>query len=126
MAEERAKAKGAKGPRAKAEKSAPTLVPAGFFALRSPLLPFDELEAWGEGLEGRAASADPARLLGALAADRARLRDRLRRALERPEVREALFIAAPGIDAAFDRWIKDPDSESGQKVERTLVRYFSR
>src|SRR5918911_221544 len=35
--------------------------PSGFFAFRTPLLPFDELLAWGEGLQapGRAAQ-DPA------------------------------------------------------------------
>src|SRR5581483_7016520 len=70
--------------------------PSGFFALRTPLLPFDELLAWGEGLEApraplppapsppggegrmRGAGGDPARLEQALAADRLRLRARLR------------------------------------------------
>ena len=28
------------------------VVPSGFFALRTPLLPFDELLVWGDGLEG--------------------------------------------------------------------------
>lgn len=86
-------------------------VAAGFFAFRTPLLPFAELLAFGEG--GRAT-------------DRATLRARLRDAVSRPEVREALFIASPSLDESFDIWLRDPDSERGQKVERTLVRYFAR
>jgi thiopeptide-type bacteriocin biosynthesis protein len=123
VAEERANAK---DPGKRNEPREPGLVPAGFFAFRSPLLPFDELMTWGEGLEAPAVAKDPALLAGALAADRARLRARLQRAVERPEVREALFIASPGVEARLDHWIKEPDSERGQKVERTLVRYFSR
>ena len=34
-----------------------TISPAAMFVLRTPLLPFDELVAWGEGLE--AAGAGP-------------------------------------------------------------------
>ena len=55
-------------------------VPAGFFSFRTPLLPFEELEAFGEGLEAPAALAsgaegeNPERLEAALAADRERLR----------------------------------------------------
>src|SRR6185503_13211227 len=121
VAEERGKAKHAKDARRRAETSTKGVVPAGFFALRTPLLPFDEFVAWGEGLEARDA-ADPSCLEEALAADRARLRDRLRRAIERPFVREALFVASPSLDARLHHWIEDPDGERGQKVERVLVR----
>ena len=106
-------------------KPAP-LVPAGFFAFRTPLLPFGELVAWGEGLEASRVVDDPARLEAALAADRITLRARLLTAVSRPEVREALFVASPSTDASFDHWLSSPDGEHGQKVERTLVRYFSR
>ncbi|HLL22778.1 MAG TPA: lantibiotic dehydratase, partial [Kofleriaceae bacterium] len=99
-------------------------IDAGFFALRTPLLPFDEWLRWGDGLE--AGAADAQTLEGALSNDRARLRARLVEALSRAEVRDALFVASPSADAAFARWIEDPDSEYGQKLERTLVRYFSR
>ena len=47
-----------------------SFVPAGFFSFRTPLLPFEELEAFSEGLEAPAAAGDPERLEGALAADR--------------------------------------------------------
>jgi thiopeptide-type bacteriocin biosynthesis protein len=101
-------------------------VPSGFFALRTPLLPFDELEAWGEGLAAAAAADDPDRLAGAVAADRARLRQRLRAVFGRPEVREALFVAAPDVEERFAVWLGAPESDAGQKIERTLVRYFVR
>lgn len=85
--------------------------PSGFFAFRTPLLPFDELLAWGEGPEAPLAGV---------------LRARLRAIVTRPEVREALFVASPSLDAQFSVWLQNPESEKGQKVERSLVRYFSR
>jgi thiopeptide-type bacteriocin biosynthesis protein len=98
----------------------------GFFALRTPLLPFDELLTWGEGLEAASAGDDPARLEAACAADRARLRGGLRDVFARPEVREALFVASPDLDERLDLWLRAPESEPGQKIERALVRYFAR
>ncbi|MFP2910729.1 lantibiotic dehydratase, partial [Pyxidicoccus sp. 3LFB2] len=96
----------------------------GFFVLRTPLLPFDELLAWSEGLT--APGAEPSRLEEALAKDRALLRERLRTVLARPEPREALFLASPSLDESYDSWLREPDSEHGQKVERALVRYWYR
>jgi thiopeptide-type bacteriocin biosynthesis protein len=101
-------------------------VPSGFFALRTPLLPFDELLAWGDGLEAAAAGNDAARLEAAVAADRARLRRGLCAAFARPEVREALFVASPDLEERLDLWLQTPDCEPGRKVERALVRYFAR
>jgi thiopeptide-type bacteriocin biosynthesis protein len=100
--------------------------PAGFFALRTPLLPFDELLAWGDGLEAATAGHDPARLEAALAADRARLRGRLRAVFTRPEVREALFVASPDLEERLDLWLQEPRGEHGPKLELALVRYFAR
>ncbi|HLL49004.1 MAG TPA: lantibiotic dehydratase, partial [Longimicrobiaceae bacterium] len=100
--------------------------PAPFFVLRAPLLPFDELEAWAEGLAAPAAAGDPARLEEALAHDRALLRERLRRVVERPEVREAVFVASPDLEESLDVWLRDPAGERGEKVEMALVRYFER
>ncbi|KFA93239.1 lantibiotic dehydratase, partial [Archangium violaceum] len=103
-------------------------VPSGFFALRTPLLPFDELLAWSEGLSAREAArqGDMDRLEAALAEDRALLRARLQAALARPEIREALFLASPSLDESHDSWKQAPGSERGQKVERALVRYWFR
>jgi hypothetical protein len=104
----------------------PAFEPSAFFALRTPLLPFDELLTLGEGLAAASAVKDPARLEEALAADRAHLRARLRDLVSRPEIREALFVASPDLDARLDACLREPGSEAGQKMERALVRYFTR
>jgi len=102
------------------------ITPSGFFALRTPLLPFDELLAWSDGLEAVSAGNDPARLEAACAADRTRLRQRLRVVYARPEVREALFVASPDLEEHCEVWWQQPASPQGQKIERALVRYFAR
>ncbi len=98
--------------------------PAGFFALRTQVLPFDELERWGEGLE--APTREGESLEGALRSDRARLRARLRQWLDDPSVREAIFVASPDLEASLGRWLDDPDGGRGRRVERSIVRYFTR
>src|SRR5438105_14202335 len=100
--------------------------PAGFFVMRTPLLPLAELLSWSDGLTAPAALDNAARLDPALAADRDLLRARLREAISRPEVRDALFIASPDLDSAIDLWIREPESEKGQRAERALVRYYQR
>jgi thiopeptide-type bacteriocin biosynthesis protein len=98
------------------------LVPAGFFALRTPLLPFATLTAWSDGLCAPAA-ADGA-LDGAIAADVRLLRERLFALISRPEIREALFVASPSLDERLADWQAHP--ERGEKVERVVVRYLAR
>jgi thiopeptide-type bacteriocin biosynthesis protein len=100
--------------------------PSGFFALRTPLLPFEEMAAWGEGLEAVGALGDPQDLEEALERDQSRLRARLLAAVTRPEVRDAIFIASPSVDEALEVWQKDPDSRQGRKLEPAVVAYFSR
>src|SRR6266699_182669 len=100
--------------------------PSGGFVLRTPLLSRDELERWGEGLAVPAAAGDPERLAAAIGEDRKVLRARLRELVVRPEVREAIFVASPGLEGSIDAWLADPTSEGGQKTERSLVRYVSR
>jgi thiopeptide-type bacteriocin biosynthesis protein len=100
--------------------------PDTFFVLRTPLLPCEELHALSAGLEAPAFLSDTAGLEAALARDRRRLRERLRAQLERPEVREALFLASPSLEQSLPSWYADPEGERGQKVERTLVRYLAR
>ncbi|CAM3638072.1 lantibiotic dehydratase [Corallococcus sp. ZKHCc1 1396] len=105
----------------------PGHAPSGFFVLRTPLLPFDALRAWSEGLQAlHFMEAPVAEQEAALAADRLLLRDRLSAAIARPEVREALFLASPSLDEHLSAWTHAPDSPHGQKLERTLVRYWQR
>jgi thiopeptide-type bacteriocin biosynthesis protein len=100
--------------------------PTGGFVLRTPLLSRDALERWGDGLAVPAAGDDAAALAAALEADRAVLRARLVELVARPEVREAIFVASPVLEASIDAWLASPTSEAGQKTERSLVRYVSR
>ncbi len=104
--------------------------PAGFFVLRTPLLPLAALTEWSQGLEARAVAADPAAdpaALGeAVAADRARLRARLEATCTEPGFREAIFVASPSLESAIDSWRKDPDSDRGQRAEVALVAYLMR
>ena len=103
-------------------------VPSDFFAFRTPLLPFEELERWGEGLEAPAAfaSGDAERLEKALAADRERLRARLAELAARPEVLEAVFLASPSLYESLALWKAQPEGKKGQRAERALVRYVYR
>jgi class I lanthipeptide synthase len=100
--------------------------PSGFFALRTPLLPFEEFLAWGDGLETSGSIGDLDQLGAALERDRARLRARLCSTIDQPEVRGALFLASPSLDDMVDGWMQDPDSPHGHRAERALVGYFSR
>ncbi|HXU45266.1 MAG TPA: lantibiotic dehydratase, partial [Thermoanaerobaculia bacterium] len=113
----------------KTEKTAaaPAFVSSGFFAFRTPLYPVEELESWGEGLESPnvpEASADA--LAEAWAADRTKLRERLRALIERPEVREGVFLASPSLTDGLEAWRTDPEGKKGQRAERALVRYILR
>ncbi|MDY7230461.1 lantibiotic dehydratase [Hyalangium rubrum] len=97
-----------------------------FFVFRTPVLAFDEFQRWGEGLEAPSTTGELTRLEFALEADRQRLRSRLRQLLARPELDEAIFVASPSLYAQLGDWRDNPGSERGTKVERALVRYFSR
>jgi thiopeptide-type bacteriocin biosynthesis protein len=101
-----------------------SLIPADFFVLVTPLLSLDEFLAWGQALA--APRATEGTLVEALHGDRARLREQLAAAFARPEVEEALRLAAPGLHAALGHWRRAPESRRGQKVERALVRHFAR
>jgi len=100
--------------------------PDGFFVLRTPLLPFDELRAWGAGLEAAGVAEAGGDLEAACARDRDRLQTRLRAVLARPEVREALFVASPSLSERIAVWEADPAGERGVSVEAALVKYFQR
>jgi lantibiotic biosynthesis protein len=104
------------------------LLPAGFFVLRTPLLPFDELLACADGLRAASAvGADDQALQGVLDEDRRALRERMRAWCDRAEVREALLLASPSLEQSLDEaWSAAPDSKASRNVERALWRYFSR
>lgn len=101
-------------------------VPSDFFAFRTPLLPFEELEAFSADLEAPGAVGDPEVLEAALAADRERLRSRLSALAARPEVLEAVFLASPSLFEGLAAWRAQPESKKGQRAERALLRYVYR
>lgn len=101
---------------------------AGFFILRTPALPSNDFLAWTSGLEAtflkRVASGQERR--AAWQKDVLRLRDQLKRQIDRPEVAHALFVASPTLQVGIAHWKNDPDSKKGLQAERALVRYFTR
>src|SRR6266702_2655306 len=108
------------------DRASQQFTPSGFFGLRTPLLPFEEMAAWSEGVEAVGSIGDPRGLEAALELDRARLRARLLALVARPEVREAIFVASPSVDEALEVWQKEPDSKQGRKLEPAVVSYVSR
>lgn len=113
-------------PMTERDRAGQQFTPSGFFVLRTPLLPFEEMAAWGEGLEAVGSLGDPRGLEAALERDRARLRARLLALVARSELRDALFVASPSLDEALEVWRKEPDSEQGRKLEPAVVSYVSR
>jgi thiopeptide-type bacteriocin biosynthesis protein len=107
-------------------KLEPDLVPAGFFVLRTPLLPFDELLRWSREAESPSSLLQAGDAETGLATAKRALRAYLRRMIARPEVREAIFLASPSLEESLRFWEEAPEGARGQKVERALVRYFSR
>ncbi len=103
-----------------------TLDCADFFVIRTAFLPFDAFLQWGDGLQAPACLDDPERLGQAVLHDRNHLRERLKENAMRPEVREGLYLASPDLMEALERWLENPASKKGARVERALVRYFSR
>lgn len=81
--------------------------PAGFFVLRSPLLPFERFAGLG-------ATPDVAR-------------ERIGKILRTDgRVREAIRIASPALFSQLEVWLRNPRSEHGSRIEQSLVRYLAR
>jgi class I lanthipeptide synthase len=110
----------------KKPSSTETFVPSGFFVLRTPLLPYDELLGGGERSGTSATPYDGPSLDDAGTGDGGHLRSCLQSAMARPEVREALFVASPDLDQSFEVWRRGPDGDRARRVERALARYFLR
>lgn len=113
----------------KQKQQAPELTHSGFFALRTPMLPIQELTAWSAGLTAAGVwenEVAPEILENAWKQDVRTLRGRLRDILTRPEILHALYVASPSLQAGIEHWKRDPDSKKGLQAERALVRYFAR
>ncbi|MCE9573330.1 MAG: lantibiotic dehydratase family protein, partial [Deltaproteobacteria bacterium] len=76
--------------------------------LRTPLLSVDELLRW----QAAGTIEEQRAFLAAL--------------VERPEVREALFVASPSLSGAIAGWRAAPETQAGQRVESSLCKYVAR
>jgi len=101
-------------------------VPADFFVLRTPALPWDVAADWSDGLAAVQAFARGDDLEGALARDVAVLRERLIALVRQPEIRAALCVASPNLDARLEPWLAGDESEAARSVEPAVVRYLMR
>lgn len=101
-----------------------------FFVLRTPALPFETIEGLAEGLRSSELCRDP--LLGveeraALFLDeKMRVQSRLRALVDRPEIREALYLASPSLEDNLASWRIAPNTARNAKVEWALARYLFR
>lgn len=94
--------------------SAPHTEPSGFFALRTPLLPWETLVHFGAGLAAPRAHDDD--LEAALETDRAQLTERVSALVSDELIREALCVASPSLDEAIDAWLADPADKRARGV----------
>ena len=98
---------------------------SGFFAIRTPLLPFAAWEELAAGARAPRCTSDE-ELPAALQEDCELIRARLRDWLQDAAVRDALFVASPSLDQDMRHWLEAPASEKGLKAERPIVKYFGR
>jgi thiopeptide-type bacteriocin biosynthesis protein len=100
------------------------LRPSGFFALRAPLLAFDELARLSDDLVAIGAATESSG--SAVAGDLRAVEERLVALVRRAEIREALFVASPSLDAAIEAWLADRTSPRAQGVALIVLRYVAR
>ena len=99
---------------------APHYRDSGFFVLRSPLLPWSVLNAWGALGSGDVAEE----LTAALYRERrVRLVEGLRQLFARSDVREAMFFASSRLVRKVEGW-RSGEDQGG--LELTLTRYLAR
>jgi thiopeptide-type bacteriocin biosynthesis protein len=93
---------------------------SGFFVLRTPLLPIEELlnllALVQDRDEGHALPDE----------NRSAIRSPLRTWVERPEVSEALWLASPDLMQSLAALQEHPANAKGRRLEQTLYRYLAR
>jgi thiopeptide-type bacteriocin biosynthesis protein len=91
---------------------------AGFFVLRTPLLPLVGADTPPSG------SPDGVTEPPASGMSRGEATRELRRQLSRAELRESLYFASPRLERKLDTWLRGAASDP--RLERTLARYLGR
>lgn len=99
---------------------------SGFFAIRTPLLPFETILSLSEGLASLEMLQNENRLSKAYTSDRELIHSRLLHLLSQPEVREALWVGSPDLERSLEWWLQNPEGERSQRLERALYRYIAR
>jgi thiopeptide-type bacteriocin biosynthesis protein len=99
---------------------------SGFFVLRTPLLPFEEFLNLSRDLSVPDTLRNGGDVAEAYKADCKLVRARLQELAQRPEIREALWLASPEFFESLATWWSNPESEKGQKLEHSLYRYVAR
>lgn len=99
---------------------------SGFFVLRTPLLPFEEFLNLSRAVSAPDALRNSGDLAEAYKADCKLVRARLQELAQRPEIREAVWLASPEFFESLATWWSSPESEKGQKLEHSLYRYIAR
>src|SRR5260370_28460018 len=98
--------------------------PSEFFVLRTPLLPLDHFLNWS-GLPVN----DSSRYLeiqGNFEQQAQSLSERLKKILNRREIREAIFLASSELESALSAWLRDNAGVHTDKIQTTLIKYFTR
>lgn len=100
--------------------------PAPFFVFRTPFFPLSTFIDWGNQTENEQHISNNITIGNDLIQARAVLRDRLSKWMSSQVVREAILLASPDLASVMASWPIHFDSEKGRRLERTLVRYFTR
>ena len=98
----------------------------GFFVLRTPLLPFENVLRWAGAAELPNAVDAPPPSSDHYDSAIEHARQHLRSCLEDPVVQEACFMASPSLMGILDVWRRDPQSDKAQRVELSLTKYLLR
>lgn len=108
----------------RARKPAATYRSTGLVVLRTALFPVSRFLDWAKDVAAPHATGNA--LDAALAHDAQLLRTRLDGLVADTEFLEALAHASPSLSGDLKHWRTDPTSERGEKIERSLLRYFAR
>lgn len=100
--------------------------PANFFVMRTPALPWDFIEAWGENLFVPASSSEPGEISEAVRRDLRRLRLALRETIRNPAIFGAIHLASPALSGQLAAWLEEDGNGEGDKLESAVVRYLMR
>jgi thiopeptide-type bacteriocin biosynthesis protein len=99
---------------------------AGFFVLRTPLLPRRSFFELGSEVADKQRTPGD-RLDAELARERRHVLDRLARVRESTPIREALFVASPDLHDAIEQWERGGLGEDAErKAIAALYRYLAR